>query len=94
MDRYEKYNDCNLSKSVIKKTMISVLGSVKVPDPPAIAMAGICKVFAGDLVENALMIMVERNDTGPIRPVHLREAYRRLYAKGVVPSTKPKSLFN
>lgn len=41
-----------------------------------IAMAGIAKVFAGEVIENALDYKDELEDDGPIKPKHIREAAR------------------
>ncbi|GKE44542.1 transcription initiation factor TFIID subunit 11 [Tanacetum coccineum] len=43
---------------------------------------GIAKIFVGELVETAKGVMRERSETGPIRPCHIREAYRRLKLEG------------
>ena len=37
-DRYERYNNSNFAKSSVKKIMLSVHGTTKVPDHPAIIM--------------------------------------------------------
>lgn len=64
--------------------------SVKDKDRPvdtvvAIVMAGICKVFLGELVETARLVMEERGEEGAICPRHVREAYRRQVRSGRVP---------
>ena len=51
----------------------------------AIVMAGICKVFLGEIVETARLVMEERGEEGAICPRHVREAYRRQVRSGRVP---------
>lgn len=41
----------------------------------------------------ARMVMTERKETGPIRPCHIREAYRRLKVEGKVPRRSVSRLF-
>ncbi|CEG75016.1 hypothetical protein RMATCC62417_10129 [Rhizopus microsporus] len=43
----------------------------------AFVVAGFAKVYVGEIIEKARDVMEEWNDTGPIRPEHLREAHRR-----------------
>ncbi len=64
--------------------MQSVCGS-PVNVKMAIVMAGITKVFVGEIVETARTAMEEWGETGPIRPRHIREAYRRLRLAGKIP---------
>lgn len=65
-------------------------------------MVSIAKMFVSDIVEYSmrsyeqwlfadsvlagLVIMQERDERGPVRPVHMREAYRRLMALGRLPT--------
>jgi len=41
----------------------------------------------------ARMVMMERKESGPIRPCHIREAYRRLKLEGKVPKRSVPRLF-
>lgn len=41
----------------------------------------------------ARAVMMERNESGPIRPCHIREAYRRLKLEGKVPRRSVPRLF-
>jgi transcription initiation factor TFIID subunit 11 len=43
----------------------------------AFVVAGYSKVFIGEITELALDIQKEWNETGPLSPEHIREAYRR-----------------
>ncbi|MCO5594872.1 hypothetical protein L7F22_048907 [Adiantum nelumboides] len=61
--------------------------------PMTIVMSGIAKMFVGELVETGRRVMTERKETGPTRPCHIREAYRRLKLKGKVPLRSRPRLF-
>jgi transcription initiation factor TFIID subunit 11 len=77
-DRYEHYLNCAMDRSSVKKVMGRVLMVGKVSDALAIVMSGITKIFCGDLIEQGLLVMAEWGHSGPVRLVHLREAYRRV----------------
>jgi len=82
LDRYAMYRRAALPKTTIKKIMQTITGC-SVGHNVVIAMAGIAKVFAGEVVEEALNKMENGGEGGqPVRPKHLREAIRKMRAKG------------
>ncbi|EGC36608.1 hypothetical protein DICPUDRAFT_12712, partial [Dictyostelium purpureum] len=82
--RFEYYKRSSFQRANIKKVMQSVL-SAPVNQTSAIVMGGIAKVFVGEIVELARTIMEEWRENGPIRPRHIREAYRRLKESNNIP---------
>jgi transcription initiation factor TFIID subunit 11 len=78
--RYEAFKRSKFQFSAIKKVMAHA-ANVPTNQAMQIVMAGITKLYVGDLVENSKLIMQEWGDTGPIQPKHLKEAYRRLQEK-------------
>jgi transcription initiation factor TFIID subunit 11 len=83
-----------LRKKTIKMEMTNISGN-RISQNSVVVMCGITKVFVGELTETAKTVMQEWNHTGPIRPVHLREAYNRLNKEGLVvrPKTAQKKIF-
>ena len=52
--------------------------------PLLIVLGGLGKHFCGELVEEGRRVMADRGEAGPLRPVHVQEAHRRLAARGKV----------
>ncbi|KAM7505719.1 hypothetical protein LguiB_004623 [Lonicera macranthoides] len=93
MSRYESYRRSGFPKANMKRLLASITGSAKISVPMTIVVSGIAKIFVGELVETARMVMMERKESGPIRPCHIREAYRRLKLEGKVPKRSVPRLF-
>lgn len=89
LDRYEMYRRSAFSKVAIKRLMHSITGSVPSSNV-VIAIAGIAKVFVGEIVEEALEVQRRESNpeqkTTPLEPKHLREAYRRIHTQPHCPA--------
>ncbi|KAL2320577.1 hypothetical protein Fmac_029546 [Flemingia macrophylla] len=93
MSRYESFRRAGFQKANMKRLLASITGTQKISVPMTIVVSGIAKLFVGEAVETARIIMKERKESGPIRPCHLREAYRRLKLEGKVFKRSASRLF-
>ncbi|KAL3523221.1 hypothetical protein ACH5RR_016055 [Cinchona calisaya] len=94
MNRYESFRRSGFQKVNMKRLLSSITASSKISVPVTIVASGIAKMFVGELVETARIVMTERKDRGPIRPCHIREAYRRLKLEGKIPRRSVPRLFH
>ncbi|WFD32205.1 hypothetical protein MSPP1_003248 [Malassezia sp. CBS 17886] len=76
LERHMASRRAALNKANVRKLVNHVL-SQSVSQHIVMAASGVGKVFVGEMVELARAVQQERNETGPILPVHLYEAYRR-----------------
>lgn len=93
MNRYESFRRSAFQKANMNRLLMNITGSSKISQHVKIVVGGIAKMFVGELVEIARVVMMERKDRGPIRPCHIREAYRRLKLEGKVPRRSVPRLF-
>jgi hypothetical protein len=109
MNRYAKFKESSLENRKknrstqkiqcprIKRVVQNILGdNVQISNSIQIALHGIAKIYAGELVEEAKEILV--NEEGPkekyqpIRARHLREARRRMIQRGILPQFRTKNI--
>jgi len=94
LDRYAMYRRAAFPKATIKRIMQNITGATSVGQNVIIAMSGIAKVFAGEVVEMALEDMAKNGEAGQsIKPKHLREAVRKLRSKGSMPKVRKERPF-
>lgn len=80
LQRYETQRGTMLPKGTVKKFIGLVIGQAVNPNI-LIGVNGLCKVFIGEMVQEALRVQKERGACGPLLPSHIHEAHRRLYRR-------------
>jgi len=80
LQRNEKFRRSTFPKSAIKKLISIIIGQAVNPNM-VIAVAGLSKVYVGELVEEAKRVQIETGEDGALMPSHIHEAHRRLYRR-------------
>ncbi|CCG83131.1 Transcription initiation factor TFIID subunit 11 [Taphrina deformans PYCC 5710] len=76
MARYEVFRRVKLNTLSVKRLANAIL-SQTLPQNIAVVIAGSGKVFVSEIVERARHVQRIREQSGPLTPEHLREAYRQ-----------------
>lgn len=76
MSRYEAFRRVTINKPAVKRIANLVL-SQSITQNVATVISGFCKVYACEILENAIEIQKQWGDEGPLLPDHIREAQRR-----------------
>lgn len=90
-DQYEVYRRATFARVTVKRLIMSICKSTIQPNA-VIAMAGIAKVFVGQIVEEACMLKDTLGYDGPLLPKHIREAHRRVRNREVTAKNKKLNL--
>jgi len=76
--RFDRYIHSKFPKKDIRRIIQQISATNKMPTAFPVVMASLCKLYVGQLVEESRLVMQQWGEIGKIRPVHLREAARRL----------------
>uniref|UniRef100_A0A915NVN4 TAFII28-like protein domain-containing protein n=1 Tax=Meloidogyne floridensis TaxID=298350 RepID=A0A915NVN4_9BILA len=100
LERYETMRRASFPKSAIRR-LIGQFAGVSVGQNVVIAIAGMAKVFSGELIEEALDIQKAERETNkeassssePLTPRHLRLALDKLDKQGKLFPARPRRFF-
>lgn len=92
MDRYECFRRSSLKEPMRRLIQVVVgSGNPKNTDKIVIALAGVAKIFVGELVEEARRIAESRGEHGPLSPDMIHEAYSSIHSQGLARASTPKT---
>ena len=92
MDRYECFRRSSLKEPMRRLIQVVVgSGNPKNTDKIVIALAGVAKIFVGELVEEARRIAESRGEHGPLSPDMIHEAYSSIHSQGLARASGRKT---
>lgn len=74
-ERFDVFKRSGLNKAAIKR--VAAQSDHQMSNGVAQLVAGVGKIFVGEIMAKARDVQYRRNETGPLTPEHLREAYRQ-----------------
>jgi len=94
LDRYEAYRRSCLPRPKMKK-LLSALSNLPVHDDKIlIVLCSLTKMFVGQIVQESRSVASEMGESGPLRPQHVRKAFKKLESEGtVLRRSSTRSLF-
>ncbi|EGT34876.1 CBN-TAF-11.3 protein [Caenorhabditis brenneri] len=82
LDRYIAFRRSKFTRQVIKNVISEVTGK-PTSDPIAVAIAGLTKLFVGEIVEEAVELRDALNEQNkPVQPQHIKSAFNKLVNEG------------
>ena len=91
--RYQHYRRSHFNTRYVRRVMCqSTAVEIKAGDKVCVIMAGLAKLFVGNIVERARSMMTDRGESGPIRCSHLREAFVLMREEGRLPYELPMAV--
>jgi len=90
--RYEHFLHSKFPNAQIKKLIHQLSGYKQMPAMIPDVIGALAKLFVGQIVEESRLLMQDAHETGRIRPIHLREAHRRLKMRGKIGHTSRQLL--
>eukprot|EP00762_Andalucia_godoyi_P000303 ANDGO_03188.mRNA.1 Transcription initiation factor TFIID subunit 11 len=88
-ERFEAARFSFLDFTTVRKIAETVVGE-KINDDVAMAIAGVAKLYLGDLIEQALEEQEAIAEEGPLSPDDVREAWKSLHRQGRIITEFPR----
>jgi len=82
LDRYEAYRRSCLPRSKMRKLLMSLSSLPVHDDKILIVICSLAKMFVGQLIQESRHLAASVGESGPLRPEHVRKAFKHLEAQG------------